>query len=129
MAADPASVGDLGAYAGEVLRVIDGDTVEARVNVWLGHQIVTHVRLRGVDAPELNAACAEERTRALAAREALAAFAAGRRVTFSAVGPDKYFGRVVASLADEGGRDAAATLVAQGHVRRYDGRARRGWCG
>ena len=50
-----------GAHAAEVLRVIDGDTFEARVHVWPGIDITTRVRLRGIDAPELGGArCAEE---------------------------------------------------------------------
>jgi micrococcal nuclease len=58
-------------HAAEVLRVIDGDTFEARVRVWPGMDITTRVRLRGIDAPELHARCADERAKALAARDAL----------------------------------------------------------
>src|SRR5690348_13647193 len=61
------------AHPVEVLRVIDGDTFEARVHLWPGLTATTRVRLRGIDAPELRARCAEERSRAEAAREALKA--------------------------------------------------------
>ena len=47
-----------GTHAAEVLRVIDGDTFEARVHVWPGIDITTRVRLRGIDAPELGGAAA-----------------------------------------------------------------------
>ena len=36
----------------DVVRTIDGDTFEARVLLWPGLEMTTHVRLRGIDAPE-----------------------------------------------------------------------------
>jgi endonuclease YncB( thermonuclease family) len=35
----------------DVLRVIDGDTFEARIRIWPGHDVTTKVRLRDIDAP------------------------------------------------------------------------------
>jgi hypothetical protein len=58
-------------YSAEVLRVIDGDTFEARVRIWSGFEINTRVRLRAIDAPELHARCASEYFKAEAARAAL----------------------------------------------------------
>ncbi len=55
-------------YPADVIRVIDGDTFEARVRVWPGMDVTTKVRLRGIDAAELHARCDAERTKALAAR-------------------------------------------------------------
>ena len=43
-------------YPAEVIRIIDGDTFEARVRVWPGLDVDTKVRLRGVDAAELHRA-------------------------------------------------------------------------
>src|SRR5690348_9640474 len=59
------------AHPAEVLRVIDGDTFEARINLWPGLEVTTRVRLRGIDAPELRAHCDDERIKAEAARDAL----------------------------------------------------------
>jgi endonuclease YncB( thermonuclease family) len=42
-------------HPAEVVRVIDGDTFEARVRIWPGMDVTTRVRLRGIDAPELHA--------------------------------------------------------------------------
>jgi len=66
----------LGTHPAEVMRVLDGDTFEARVRVWPGLEITTKIRLRGIDAPELKARCAEERVKAESARDALAAMLA-----------------------------------------------------
>ena len=51
-------------YPAEVVRVIDGDTFEARVRVWPGLDVDTKVRLRGIDAAELHARCGDELTQA-----------------------------------------------------------------
>ncbi len=121
-------VAPAGAYRADILRVIDGDTVEARVHVWLGQEVVTGIRLAGIDAPELKGRCAAERSRALAARDALASLVEGRTVTLAAISPDKYFARVVGRIVLADGGDAAAKLLDSGHVRRYDGGHRDGWC-
>ena len=57
-------------YPAEVVRVIDGDTFQARVQVWPGLSVDTKVRLRGIDAPELHARCADETQGASRARRA-----------------------------------------------------------
>ena len=54
-----------------MIRIIDGDTFEARVRVWPGLDVDTKVRLRGIDAAELHARCASELDQAQAARAAL----------------------------------------------------------
>lgn len=112
----------------QVVRVLDGDTFEARVNVWPGIDITTKVRLRGIDAPELRARCAEERTRAQSARDALTALLAEGAVGISRVTPDKYGGRVVADAATRKTADISAALLHAGLVRRYAGGRRESWC-
>jgi len=113
----------------EVLRVIDGDTFEARVHLWPGLDMTTRVRLRGIDAPELKAACAEETRMAEAASEALRAQLAGGDVAIFNIGPDKYNGRVVADAATRSTPSVANALLAAGHARQYQGGRRGGWCG
>ncbi len=117
-----------GPFAATVERVIDGDSLSVRVSIWLGLQVSTIVRLRGVDAPELAGRCPEERRRAVAAREALAALVSDGTVSLAAVETDKYGGRVVADVADGSGRPLADALVDAGLARPYDGGRRAGWC-
>ena len=118
----------VGRYAVDVLRVIDGDTFEARVHVWPGLDLTTRVRLRGIDAPEMKARCDDERVRAEAARDALRALLAERDVTIAGIGPDKYFGRVVADVATPRTGDVSAALLAKGVARAYSGGRRESWC-
>ena len=103
----------------DVLRVIDGDTFESRVHVWPSQELVTRVRLRGIDAPELKARCNSERVRAEAALSALRVLLSDRDVAIWNVGPDKYFGRIVAEAGTRRTPDVSAALLAKGVARPY----------
>ena len=116
-------------YPADVLRVIDGDTFEARVRVWPGLDVDTKVRLRGIDAAELHARCADELAKAQAARSALEAILGEGDVTVSQVGVDKYGGRVDAVAATRSTADVSAAMLLGGWARAYDGRRRESWCG
>jgi len=109
-------------YPAEVVRIIDGDTFQARVKVWPGLSVDTKVRLRGIDAPELHARCTDEYAKAQAARAALETILAAGGVTTSRVGIDKYGGRVDASVATRDTADVSAALLNGGWARSYDGR-------
>jgi endonuclease YncB( thermonuclease family) len=112
----------------DVIRTIDGDTFEARVHLAPGQDVMTRVRLRGIDAPELKAACSEELRLAEAATDALRDLLRHGDVAIYNVGPDKYQGRVVADVATRRTDNVAAALITAGHVRRYNGGHRNGWC-
>ncbi len=116
------------AHPAEVLRVLDGDTFEARVHLWPGLDVTTRVRLRGIDAPELKARCMEERVKAEAARDALKAILDQGEVGIMRVLLDKYGGRVLADAATRVISDVGALLLDAGHVRRYGGARRETWC-
>ncbi len=116
-------------YPADVLRVIDGDTFEARVRVWPGLDVDTKVRLRGIDAAELHARCADELAKAQAARTALQSILAEGGVTVSQVGVDKYGGRVDAVIATRNTADVSAAMLNGGFARSYDGGRRGSWCG
>ncbi|MFZ2069784.1 MAG: thermonuclease family protein [Xanthobacteraceae bacterium] len=116
-------------YPAELVRIIDGDTFEARVRVWPGLDVDTHVRLRGIDAAELHARCADELAKAQAARAALQAILDQGDVTVTRVGIDKYGGRIDAVVATRGTADVSAAMLAGGFARAYNGRKRGSWCG
>jgi endonuclease YncB( thermonuclease family) len=116
------------AYPAEVLRVVDGDTFDARVHLWPGLDITTRVRLRGIDAPEMKARCGDERVQAEAARDALAAILGQGEVGIARVTLDKYGGRVLADAFTQATPDVSAALLGSGAVRRYSGGKRDGWC-
>jgi endonuclease YncB( thermonuclease family) len=112
----------------DVIRTIDGDTFEARVNLAPGQDVMTRVRLRGIDAPELKAACPEELRLAEAATDALRDLLRQGEVAIYNIGPDKYQGRIVADVATRRTDNVGAALLAAGHARVYNGGHRNGWC-
>ena len=112
----------------DVIRAIDGDTFEARVHLASGQEVMTRVRLRGIDAPELKAACAKELRMAKAATGALRDLLRQGEVAIYNIGPDKYRGRVVADVATKRTGNVSAALLAGGYVRSYHGGHRNGWC-
>jgi endonuclease YncB( thermonuclease family) len=116
-------------HPAEVLRVLDGDTFEAKVRIWPGMEVTTRVRLRNIDAPEMSARCDVERVKAVAAREVLAKILGEGTVGVSRIGQDKYGGRVDADVSTSRTPDVSAALLDRGLVRRYSGGRREGWCG
>jgi endonuclease YncB( thermonuclease family) len=117
--ADPTPSAGAGCRVGYVY---DGDTVEL-----ICGEMVGTARLIGLDAPELEARCAAEKTAAEAAKKALAALVRGAAlVEVEIAGHDRY-GRDLVRLALDG-RDAAGLMIAAGHARAYHGGTRAGWC-
>jgi endonuclease YncB( thermonuclease family) len=124
-----------GPLPAQVVSVLDGDTIEVRVHIWLGQDINTRVRLAGIDAPELKGKCDREKTLALRARAYLvarlgpveAAGGAGR-VQLREIRYGKFAGRVLAQVETLDGMDLGRSLIAAGLARPYDGRRRASWC-
>ena len=105
----------IGTFFALLISVTDGDTFKARVPVWDGVEIVTAVRLSGIDTPELKGKCPAEKVLALKAKARLAELLVGT-IVISEVEPDKFSGRVDA-LVTANGQDVAGILVADGLAR------------
>ena len=121
-----------GPIQAEVLRVIDGDTIEVRAKIWLDQYIETGVRLAGLDAPELRGKCEREKALARKAKARVEQLVKpGSRVRLTKIREGKYAGRVVAVVSFQYlyGQEALATmLIEEGLARRYKGSRREGWC-
>ncbi len=111
-----------------VVDVIDGDTVLVRARIWLGQEVVTRVRLDGVDTPELRGKCPAARRLAREARAFVQARVGGRQVILRDIQYGKYAGRVVARIQTPDGDDLADALIAAGLGHVYGGGARAPWC-
>ena len=110
-----------------VLRVIDGDTFEARAEIWPDIDVTVAVRLSGIDAPELQARCRRERMLAAAARDLLLREAPPRSIVLlTQIRHDKYAGRVTAEVRLRDGRAASSLLLAAGLAAPYG--ESRSWC-
>jgi endonuclease YncB( thermonuclease family) len=86
-------------YYGTVERIIDGDTMVVRVDLWPGLEAIYAVRARNIDAPELRGAnCSEELAWAEEAKaQAERLYAPGTTVRIENVELDS-FGRAVAEI-------------------------------
>jgi len=117
----------IGVFAALVISITDGDTFKARIPVWDGIEVVTAVRLRGIDTPEIKGKCPAEKAAALAAKARLEYLLSSGDVQLFHVEPDKFAGRVDADVTVDG-KPVAAILIAEGLARPYTGGARQGWC-
>jgi endonuclease YncB( thermonuclease family) len=112
-------------YPAEVVRIIDGDTFQVRVQVWPGLSVDAKVRLRGIDAPELHARCADEYAKAQAARR-VGNDPGGRR-GHDFARRNRQIWRARRCFRRHPRHDAAA-LLNGGWARSYDGGRRGSWC-
>lgn len=84
-AAKGATRGDLFTYLAEVIRVVDGDTIWFRVYLRPNHWLAEKIRLRGIDAPELNTKAGRAAKKFVVARVAEA-----ERIVITTTKPDKW---------------------------------------
>lgn len=117
-----------GPMTGAVLSVLDGDTVNVKIRVWIGQEIETSLRIDGIDAPEIKGKCERERTLAAAAREELATLVNDNIVRIYNVRLEKYAGRVLGQLQTSGGIDIGKHMIDKGFARAYHGEKRQPWC-
>ncbi|TDQ81972.1 nuclease-like protein [Dongia mobilis] len=121
-------------YRWLVLGAVDGDTLRVELPGLPPELQPIKVRVLGIDTPEAGgrAACALERDLGAKAT-ALTRFLIheakrrGDAIVFSAIGWDKYGGRIDAHVSI-GGQSLGDTLIRAGLARPYDGGKRRNWC-
>lgn len=104
-------------YAGTVLRVVDGDTVDVELDLGCTVRVRVPVRLEGIDAPERGTSAG---TAATAYLRAL--LPAGQAVTVQTRKTEKYGRRLAVIQLDDG--DPASVnerLVRDGHATPYQG--------
>ena len=109
----------------------DGDTISfeiPNVHPLLGH--IAHVRVLGIDAPEIHTDKACERAAAQKAKELVTSLLVNaKRIDLTDVSRDKYF-RIDANVIADG-KDIGATVLAAGLAYKYDGGTKgvMDWCG
>jgi len=118
----------LGTYSVDVIEVVDGDTILARVHIWIGLKQITKLRIRGIDAPEMRAKRECERRAARLAKrivEDLILLDPGG-VTISNIESGKYSGRIITDVSVNG-IDVADFLLSQNLAVPYEGGKRQPW--
>ncbi len=108
-------------YKVEILRVVDGDTVDVRMDLGFNVWHKCRVRLMGINAPESRTRDKEEKKRGLAAKQWLIdrLEAAGSDIEMQSHGSGKY-GRVLGELFTKEG-NINKIMVKEGHAVFYDG--------
>ncbi len=119
---------EYGVYGARVVFVYDGDTFTADVDVWPGQVNRVHVRIVGIDAPEIRTRNACEKALAIKARDAMRGILARGKVTLTQIRLGKYAGRMLATVLVDGA-DAGAEMIRRGLARVYHGGKRLPWCG
>ena len=106
-----------GPYRAVVERVVDGDTVHVMVSLGVDEYAYRMIRIRDVNAPEVFSGPPEERERGKAARDFLTRLLPqGTRCRLATQRDTTTFGRYVADIELEDGRDVATVLVEAGHA-------------
>lgn len=84
-------------YNAHITNVVDGDTVDATVDLGFNVQLKLRIRLAGINTPELKDKDLAIRAKAVAAKEALAGKILNRNIMLDSKGQDKY-GRWVGDI-------------------------------
>ena len=117
------------AYEWEILRVIDGDTLEIK-NECFPKELKLSVRVNLVDTPEKGsrAKCDKEAKLAEQASKFTKQFIGkNKKATFRNIKWDKYGGRLLADV-EINGKSLAGELVKNNYARSYDGKKKSSWC-
>ena len=108
-------------YNAEVLRVVDGDTLDARIDLGFDVHVKKRIRLHGIDTWESRTRDAEEKKKGIAAKSRLVELLQADQGKFKLIsyGVGK-FGRVLGDIEISVG-NVCDILVEEGHAYSYFG--------
>lgn len=109
-------------YKAELLRIIDGDTLDCLIDIGFDVFVQKRIRLFGMDTWESRTRDLEEKAKGLAAKARLKELIYQNGDKFSLISHElgKY-GRVLGTIMLKDGRSANDILVEEGHGYAYDG--------
>lgn len=120
-------------YTWQVLRVVDGDTLEVHIPSFPDELTPLKIRVIGIDTPEKGLAkCKKEKELGYAATKYTAdiiehANTNDKSIKFGNIKWDKYGGRIDADVFI-GGKPLSEMLIKSGYARPYDARKKSDWC-
>ena len=121
------------AYNIELIRVIDGDTIDAYIDLGFSVKVKKRIRLHGINTPESRTRDLEEKARGLAAKNRLKAILEGAKsIQLNSFGVGKY-GRCLGELHVDmlDGKECITLtnvnqlLITEGHAVAYHGGKRK----
>lgn len=112
-----------------VTSIYDADTFRVDIRHWpavVGSRIA--VRVKGIDAPEMQGKCEREKQLARQAKQiTVNMLRSGKVIELRNLQRDKYFRLLADVLVD--GKSLATVLKQAGLAYPYEGGAKKGWCG
>jgi len=114
-------------YKARLIRVIDGDTVDAEIDLGFGVFMKQRIRLYGINTPDSRTKDLDERERGLASKARLAELLPREFIVETILNKRGKFGRILGVLyvQDEDTRtNINETLVKEGHAVEYFGGSR-----
>jgi micrococcal nuclease len=119
-------------YEAEVIRVVDGDTIDAKISLGFDVYVKKRIRFQGFNAPESRTRDLEEKKRGLAAKDRVIEILEenGNKFILKSHGVGKLkshgvgkYGRCLGEIFVEtlGGDSLQKTLINEGHGVEYNG--------
>jgi micrococcal nuclease len=111
-------------YSAELLKVIDGDTIEVDFDlgfgVWLRNQ---RIRLTGIDTPESRTSNKEEKVRGdLSKAKLKEILPVGKRIVITtSIDPNEKYGRILGTITNEQGVNVNKWLIENNYAVVYTG--------
>ena len=116
-------------YKMQLVRVVDGDTVDAEINLGFDVKIKKRIRFMGINAPESRTRDLEEKARGLAAKDRVKQLLNGcKNITLKSHGIGKFgrcLGEIFLDVVD--GKEKITVeslnelLIKEGHAKEYHG--------
>lgn len=103
----------------KIVKVVDGDTIDALIDLGFSTHVKKRIRLSGINAPESRTRDLEEKKLGLAAKARLKELCKDKNLILKSYGLCKY-GRVLGEIFNHGA-SINNLMVAEGHAKFYDG--------
>jgi micrococcal nuclease len=104
-------------YHANLVRVVDGDTVDVRLDLGLGIYKNERLRLHGIDAPEKRG---EERVEGIEATRHLELLLKGPLLVQTIKDKKGKYGRYLAVIYDQEGVNINSQMIEDGHATLYE---------
>tara|TARA_Y100000034_G_C6802447_1_gene360042 strand:- start:334 stop:702 length:369 start_codon:yes stop_codon:yes gene_type:complete len=116
-------------YKMQLVRVVDGDTVDAEINLGFDVKIKKRIRFMGINAPESRTRDLEEKARGLAAKDRVKQLLNGcKNITLKSHGIGKFgrcLGEIFLDVVDGSEKMTLESLnellIKEGHAKEYHG--------
>ena len=108
-------------YGAQLVRVIDGDTVDCVIDLGFDIKYKCRVRLKGINTPEVRTRDLEEKKRGLAAKDRVIELFEGQETFIIKTELDKKgkYGRILGTIIINNDESINQILLSEGHAEVY----------